>query len=101
MNFSNEAIGSGSDGAIFNFYGELPMWMNHDEVSAAYAELDASVRGIKDPPVASINPPFFEDADIEDYRRFYVEFEESATGEDIAAAVHLVANAIKRFRHAN
>lgn len=100
MSFSNEHIGGGADGGIFNFIGELPEWMSHDDVSMALLEMDASVRGIKEPPVAKVDLTSFEDSPIEDYRKFYVEFESEATSEDIVAAVRIATDAIKKHRYA-
>lgn len=100
MSFSNEHIGGGADGGIFNFIAELPEWMGHDEVSMAYVEMDASICGIQEPPVAKLDLSFCEKSAIEDYRKFYIEFENSATVDDIIAAVRIVADAIKKYRYA-
>jgi len=103
MSFSNEHIGGGADGGIFNFYVDLPEHMDHDEVSKLLLEVDANVQGITEPPVAkvfndSLTP---ENEPIEDYRKFYVEFESNATEEDVIAAVRIVAGAIKKVRYAD
>jgi len=102
MSFSNEAIGPGNDGGIYNIFGELPAWMNHQDVGMALVEMDTSVRGIQEPPIAkifsdSVDP---EQVNIEDYRHFYVEFADAATAEDVVTAVRLVSEAIKKFRYA-
>jgi hypothetical protein len=101
MSFSNEQVDSTADGGIFNFYAELPSWMEHEDVSMALLELDASVRGIQDPPVATIfsDSPQPEHVNIEDYRRFYVEFESGATTDDMIAALRFTTDAIKKFRY--
>ncbi len=103
MSFSNEHIGGGADGGVFNMYIELPSWMNHEDVGTALVEIDASVQGIKEPPVAKVHSDYPRPAqiDIEDYRRFYVEFEDYATEEDIKAAVQIVSGAIKKLRYAD
>lgn len=101
MSFSNEAVGGGADGGIFNFYGELPAWMERDDISMALLEMDTNVRAIQEPPVAKVfnasSDPEHDTA--EDYRRFYVEFEDGATAQDMITALTLVTDAIKKFRY--
>lgn len=101
MSFTNEAVGGGADGGIFNFYGELPAWMSHEDISMALVEMDAGVRGIQEPPVAKVfnDSPQPEQVNVEDYRRFYVEFEDRATSQDMVAALQIVTDAIKKFRY--
>lgn len=101
MSFSNEQVDASADGGVFNFYCELPGWMSHDDVGMALVELDASVRGIKEPPVATVfsDSPQPGSVNIEDYRKFYVEFEPGATTEDMITALRITTDAIKKFRY--
>ncbi len=102
MTFSNEHIGSGADGAIHNLFAEFPTWMEHADIDSSISEIDAGVQAIKEPPVAKVLFPVTElGGDIEDYRKFYVEFDSEATAEDIFEAVRIVSGAIKKFRYSN
>lgn len=92
------------DGSILNFYCELPHSLDARECGDALLEIDIEITGMTMPPVASVGTHFvggasFEslEAEIEDYRRFYVEFEPHATEVDAANAVRIVFGALKRL----
>lgn len=99
MSFSNESIGGGADGCIFGFTAELPMSMTSSEVEIALLGLDASVQAINEPPIAKVDPICGAEGPEEDRRRFTVGFESEATEEHMVAAMTIVTQAIRNYRH--
>lgn len=100
MSSDKEAFDCGPQGGIFNFYCELPAHLKRDEIGLALLEIDSNIRGIQEPPVASLfsDMPEPEHVALEDYRRFYIEFHENATQADIVSALDIVTGAIRRLR---
>lgn len=94
---------SSQDGGILNMYYELPHTLNEQEVGFALIELDAEISGMQEPPVARVSSDFVafnpenELDNIEDYRKFYVEFTKEATEKDAHAALTIVMGAIRRL----
>jgi hypothetical protein len=99
VSFSTESIGGGADGCIFGFSGEFPMGMKPSEVELALLELDTGIRGIHEPPIATVNSMCETEGPEEDRRRFTVEFEAEATKSHMIEAFEIVTQALQGYRH--
>lgn len=96
------------NGGLHGISCGLPMGMTNTEISAAFLEIDASVRAIHEPPVAMLEPAFggrsieepedvFDDNHA-DYNGFWVNFEPEATEDHVIEATKIVTSAIRRYR---
>lgn len=92
------------NGNILNFYCELPHSLDIEEIGDALLDIDREVTGMVEPPVASVGTHFVAgttreslEREIEDYRRFYIDFEPHATEIDVANAASIVFGALKRL----
>lgn len=93
------------NGNILNFYCELPTSLDIKGIGEALLEIDIEVTGMTEPPVASVGthfvggaaPESLDEPEIEDYRRFYINFEPNATEADVAKVAHIVFGALKRL----
>ena len=93
-----------TNGNVLNFYCELPHHLGIEGIGSALLEIDLAIRGIAEPPIASVSTGFasgnsierLED-EIEDYRRFYVDFEPHATEQDVSTAAGIIYSALSNL----
>jgi len=99
MVFRPEYFGPNNEGGgILNIYAELPEWLENVDVEFAILEIDANIQGMKNPPVAQVLHASLDPSVTPEFRRFYVEFQDDATIEDIFTATRIVIDSLKRFR---
>lgn len=95
------------EGGVLNFYCELPHNLDAEEIGFALFELNNQISNIHEPPVARVDSPFTSfnpdngSDSIEEYSRFYVEFTDQATTEQMHTALGIVMGAVRRLSQAD